>query len=76
MKVKHKVTGDIHEVLTDMVGSREIKEGFILARTNLDLMKQHDKERYDRIVKLAIQCTVHYIQEPATDFEELTSESY
>lgn len=71
MKVKHKVTGEIHEVLTDMVGSREIKKGFILARTNLDLMKQTDRERYDRIIKLGIQCTVYCIQEPATDFEEV-----
>lgn len=75
MKVKHKVTGEIHELITDTYWSGSFSEHSICARTNLDLMKQNDRERYDElIVRQRIQVTVHYIQEPATDFEELTGE--
>lgn len=71
MKVKHKVTGEIHNLITDINWSGELEEGFICARTNLDYMKQNDRERYNWIIKNKIQTTVHYIQEPETDFEEV-----
>lgn len=71
MKVKHKVTGEIHEVIQDTYG---FGNHSILARTKLDLIKQNDRKLYDRIVKLGnpyAQSNVRYMQEPATDFEEI-----
>lgn len=77
MKVRHKATGKIYDVIDKFhltrppISDNSEYRPFILARTNLDYLEQHNPEKYNRIKDNCIQRTLFYVEEPLSDFEIL-----